>query len=288
MAHPAHPSPALRLLRAGFRHLGPHFQSLAGRLAYHLWFSTQRYPEPARERRWAASAQTDGVIWQGRRLVRYQWGDLAAPAILLIHGWSGRGPQLGAFAEPLSAAGLRVVAFDAPAHGRSPGRSTNIFEYADAIQTLARASAPVVGAVAHSFGVPASARSLMQGWDLPRLVAIAAPANAEFLLARFARMLDIPESVIMDMRQRVERRFGMDIFARLATDEMLMDQCLPGLIIHDRDDRDVPCGHAERLHKAWRNSQLLLTEGLGHRRILRDRNVIAATVRFMHQAERSD
>lgn len=285
MPHTAQTSIPLRLLRAGFRYLGPHFQRPAGRLAYRLWFSTQRYPEPVRERRWVAAAQTDSVAWQGRELARYQWGDPAAPAILLIHGWNGRGPQLGAFAAPLNAVGLRVVAFDAPAHGRSPGRSTNIFEFADAIQTVARASGPVSAAVAHSFGVPACARALVQGWELPRLVAIAAPASAEFLLARFARMLDIPESVMLAMRQRVERRFGMDIFARLATDEMLADRDLHGLIIHDRDDRDVPDGHAERLHRAWRGSQLLLTDGLGHRRILRDREVIAAAIRFLRECE---
>jgi pimeloyl-ACP methyl ester carboxylesterase len=283
---PSAPStPSLRLLRAGFRHLGPHFQGLAGRLAYRLWFSTQRYPEPARERHWVATAQSDSVAWQGRSLARYQWGNPDSPAILLIHGWNGRGAQLGAFAEPLRRAGFRVVAFDAPAHGRSPGRSTNIFEFAAAIQTIAQASAPLSAAIAHSFGVPACARALVQGWNLPRLVAIAAPANAEFLLARFARMLDIPESVMADMRRRVERRFGMDIFARLATDEMLMGRDLSGLIIHDRDDRDVPSAHAERLHRAWRDSQLLLTDNLGHRRILRDREVIAVTVSFLREGE---
>ncbi|MFP5507300.1 MAG: alpha/beta fold hydrolase [Gammaproteobacteria bacterium] len=281
MPHTAHLSPSLRLLRTGFRHLGPYFPGPAGRLAYRLWFSTQRYPEPGRERRWVAAARTDHVAWQGRELVRYQWGMADAPAVLLIHGWNGRGPQLGAFAAPLNDAGLRVVAFDAPGHGRSPGRSTNIFEFADAILTVARASGPVTGAVAHSFGVPACARALLQDWALPQLVAIAAPANAEFLLTRFARILDIPDNVMAAMRQRVERRFGMDIFARLATDEMLAGRALPGLIIHDRDDRDVPDGHAERLHRAWPASRLMLTDGLGHRRILRDHQVIAETVRFL-------
>lgn len=281
MPHTAHPSLSLRLLRGGFRYLGPHFPDMAGRLAYRLWFSTQRYPEPVRERHWTAAAQIDSVAWQGRHLIRYQWGRPEAPAVLLVHGWNGRGPQLGAFAAPLNDAGLRVVAFDAPGHGRSPGRSTNIFEFADAILTVARASGPVTAAVAHSFGVPACARALVQGWEPTRLVAIAAPASAEFLLARFARILDIPDSVIQAMRRRVERRFGMDIFARLATDEMLAGRDLPGLIIHDRKDRDVPDGHAEALHRAWRNTRLMLTDGLGHRRILRDHRVIAETVRFL-------
>ncbi len=281
MPHTAQLSTSLRLLRTGFRLLGPLSPGLAGRLAYRLWFSTRRFPEPSREAQWLAQAQTDSIAWQNRPLVRYQWGNPAAPAVLLIHGWSGRGTQLGGFAASLNAAGLRAVAFDAPAHGRSPGDSTNIFEYAEAIQCMAESSGPVIGAIAHSFGMPACARALLQGLSLPRLVSISAPASTEFLLQRFAHSLAIPAVAITAMRRRIEHNFGIDLFARLATETMLAEQTLPGLIIHDQQDRDVPSTHAERLQIAWRESQLLLTEGLGHQRILRDPEVIAAAVSFL-------
>lgn len=274
---------SLRLLRKGFRLLGPRLPRLAGRLAYRLWFSTRRFAEPGREAEWLIHAQTDSIDWANRPLTRYQWGDPSNPAVLLIHGWNGRGAQLGAFAAALNAAGLRAVAFDAPAHGRSPGRSTNIYEYAEAILCVAQASGPLAGAIGHSFGVPACAQALQQGWELPRLVAISAPASAEFLLRRFADSLSIPASVISDMRKRVEQKFGVDLFARLATEQLLTELTLPGLIIHDRQDREVPSSHAERLQTAWRDSQLLLTEGLGHQRILRDPEVIAASVSFLRQ-----
>lgn len=284
MPHRGHDTFSLRLLRAGFRHLGPHFPGIAGRWAYRLWFATRRFPEPPRERHWREQAQYDHIAWHNAALARYTWGVPDAPAVLLIHGWNGRGTQMGAFAEPLVQAGFRAVACDAPGHGRSPGDCTNLFEYAEAIQTLAQSSGPVAGAITHSFGVPATARALQQGLQLPRLVAIAAPAGAEFLLRRFAHLLDIPDSVIAAMRARIERNFGMDIFARLSTEAMLAGHSLPGLIIHDRGDRDVPLAHAERLHQAWPAAQLLLTEGLGHRRILRDPAVIEAAVAFLRQA----
>lgn len=283
MPHSGHDTLSLRLLRAGFRYAGPHIPALAGRWAYRLWFATRRFPEPPRETHWREQARTDRFSAQGTALTRYTWGAVEAPAILLIHGWNGRGTQLGAFAEPLQQAGFRVVAFDAPGHGRSPGKSTNIFEYADAIRALAQNSAPVAGAVAHSFGVPATVRALQRDLRLPRLVAISAPASAEFLLRRFAHLLDIPDNVIAAMRARIERNFGLDIFARLSTEAMLADLHLPGLIIHDRGDRDVPVAHAGRLQRAWPDAQQLITEGLGHRRILRDTAVIAAAVDFLRR-----
>jgi len=274
---------AMQLMRWAFHYAGPIAPGLFGGWAYRLWFATRHFPEPARETAWCSNARMDRLAWRDYPLTRYEWGDSAAPAILLVHGWNGRGPQLGAFASALTAAGFRAIAFDAPAHGRTPGSSTNIFEFAGAIQAVAAASGTVAGAIAHSFGVPATVHAMQEGLALPGLVAIAAPAHAEFLLKRFARQLDIPDAVIVQMRARIERRFGMDIFLRLATAEMLSGQVLPGLIIHDRDDRDVPSRHAEQLHQAWPGSAMLLTRGLGHVRILRNAGVIRAAVAFLRQ-----
>jgi len=281
MPNPIPSKLSLRLMRIGFRHLGAHFPNFGGYWACRLWFSTQRSATPARESRWRTHARVDSVASAGRQLARYQWGNPDAPGIMLIHGWNGRGLQLGAFAEPLVNSGLRVIAFDAPGHGDSPGSSTHIFDYAQAIQDVAGASGMLSGAIAHSFGAPAVARALHQGLQLPRLITIAAPADAEFLVQRFADQLHIPAAVIDAMRSRIEQRFGMDIFQRLSTERMLSAMDIPGLIIHDRDDRDIPATHAQRLQDVWPNTQLIYTEGLGHNRILRDPAVIAAAADFL-------
>ncbi len=268
-------------MRTGFRQLGAYFPHLGGYWACRLWFATQRSPNPAREARWRTLARVDRVTSASRQLARYQWGKPNAQGILLIHGWNGRGLQLGAFVGSLVNCGLRVIAFDAPAHGDSPGSSTHIFAYAQAIQDVAGASGTLSGAIAHSFGASAVARALHQGLQLPRLVTIAAPADAEFLVQRFADHLHIPTNVIDAMRSRIEQRFGLDIFQRLSTEHMLTTVDIPGLIIHDRDDRDIPATHAQRLQDAWRNAQLMYTDGLGHNRILRDPVVIGAAADFL-------
>lgn len=276
------PSATVRLLRWGFTHLGPHLPALAGRLAYHLWFATRRFPPPAREHAWQSNARLGQLKHAASQLATYQWGDEQRPRVLLIHGWNARALQLGAFVEPLLAAGFQVLGFDAPAHGRSPGNSTNIFEISHAIQALERAQGPFAGAIAHSFGVPAVARALLDGMTLPRLVAIAAPADGHFLLQRFAAQLQVPEAVIERMRKRMTARFGLDIFTRLATVDMFAQLQLPGLILHDRQDRDIPWQHAERLQRAWPQASLHLTQGLGHTRILRDPQVVEQAVQFLH------
>jgi pimeloyl-ACP methyl ester carboxylesterase len=45
---------------------------------------------------------------------------------------------------------------------------------------------------------------------------------------------------------------------------------IPVLIIHDKDDDDVALKAAHNIHKHLKNSTLMITEGLGHRKILGD------------------
>ncbi len=94
--------------------------------------------------------------------------------MLLVHGWEGRGSQLGAFVEPLVRAGLSVVAFDAPGHGDSPGRRLYLTDMADAIIDVERAVGPLHAIVAHSFGAAAVLLAHQRGAvDAARSVMIA-------------------------------------------------------------------------------------------------------------------
>jgi pimeloyl-ACP methyl ester carboxylesterase len=54
----------------------------------------------------------------------------------------------------------------------------------------------------------------------------------------------------------------------------------PLLVIHDRDDAEVPWTDGADLVDAWPGARLLLTRGLGHRRILHDAVVVQATASF--------
>src|SRR3972149_4707596 len=112
---------AFWLLRLAIRLLSLVAPALAGRWVYRLWFQPLRYPEPPQEKEWRRTAQPLAVVHRGQALAVDSWG--AGPVVLMVHGWNGRGAQLGAFAPELVRAGYRVVTFDTPAHGRSPGRA---------------------------------------------------------------------------------------------------------------------------------------------------------------------
>ena len=58
-------------------------------------------------------------------------------------------------------------------------------------------------------------------------------------------------------------------------------------IFHDREDREVPWAQAQALAERWPGSRLNTTVGLGHKRIIKDPDVIAYAVRFIGEREES-
>jgi pimeloyl-ACP methyl ester carboxylesterase len=266
------------ILRTVLRGLGTVFPGLMGGWVYRLWFRTRRYAGSVAEQTVAGIAEHTTLPVEGIPVAVYRWG--AGPVIVFVHGWSGRATQVAAFVGPLTAAGYCVIAFDAPGHGRTPGSRTNILEFAAALQAIAAAYGPLYGALAHSFGGMALAYALQQGVDAGRVVCIGTPARLEFLVERFARMLTLPDPVLTDLRRRLETRFAANVWELMSTDSNVRTLTMPALIVHDRDDREVPWQQGKMIADAWPGAQWLATRRLGHRRILRDASTVKAVVDF--------
>ncbi len=269
----------LGLIRRSFRTLGPIVPTLAGRIALASWLTPPRFSPPAREREALASAERIEVPHGDRHVVAYAWGD--GRPVFLLHGWAGRAAQLAAFVEPVLAAGFRAVALDAPAHGASPGRKTDLRDVALAIRNVAAAVGTPHGVIAHSFGGLTALVALRDGLDAKRVVTFGMPSHPSDILDRFAEFFEFPDPVVRDLGRRLEDRFGADFWNVYAAE--VIARRLGGvgaLIVHDRDDADVDWRQAERLAAAWPGAQLLLTDGLGHRRPLRDPDLVARAVAF--------
>ncbi len=208
------------------------------------------------------------------------WG--TGPTILLLHGWNGNGADMEDFVEPLVARGYRVVAFDAPAHGESSGRRTNLLQCAGAALQVAAAHGPVHGAISHSFGGPTIALAMRSGLSLNRLVMIGPPRSIAEMSAVRARKAGVPEQIIDRGNRLIAERFAID-WDHIATDRMIAEADVPVLVIHDRDDRTVPWDDGAKIASAAANGRLVTTSGLGHDAILWDPGVVQEAADFLAQ-----
>jgi pimeloyl-ACP methyl ester carboxylesterase len=266
-----------RVIGAGLRALDFVVPPLAARIAARLFLTPRRLPSPASEAASRQRATQETRLVASHNITIRTWGK--GPAILLLHGWEGRGTQLGTLAESLANEGYRVIAPDFPAHGDSPGRRSNLIEFAAIVAALIREEEPVA-IVAHSFGSAATTVALRDVPFAGRLIYIAPPENFSFFTETFGRMLGLSDDLAKRMERTIERRFAID-WSQLRGAALGPQMTAPLLVIHDEDDADVPARFGRDLAAAWPRSTLMLTRKLGHRRILRDPVVIRAAIDFI-------
>lgn len=268
----------LRALRSGFRIVGGAAPDLAARLAERLLLTARRHPRPAWEHEVLEGGAAFEVPWKEGSLRGWSWGD--GRTIVLVHGWEGRGAQLGAFVEPLVQAGFRVVTFDAPGHGDSSGTRSSVMDFANALDRVIEAIGPVHGIVAHSMGAAATAVAMARRLRASRFVFIAPPVDFRKFSGAFAGTFTLPASVRDRLHQRLEARFACrldDIHgARLGGRIQA-----PLLVVHDEGDKEISWEEGKTLTDAWPGAALFTTTGLGHRRVLKAPQVIGRAVSFL-------
>ena len=281
---------AVRLTRAALQAAFLLSEDLGSSFAERLFTTPRRHPRPARERAVLASGSRFDIDvrlrsprWQGKttRVAAWRWG--IGPTVLLVHGWEGRGSQLGAFVQPLVAAGLSVVTFDAPAHGDSPGHRLYLTDHADALADVAEAIGPVHAIIAHSFGAAAVLLAHARaGLDAARNVMIAPNVLIDDAIQKFSRAVALDDRDRASFERHLGAASGVQLDA-LSVDRLVAQRESALLVVHDRGDREVNVRHGDRLAASWPQAQLVLTDELGHRRILRDDAVIARAVAFIRE-----
>jgi len=249
----------------------------AARRAEALFFTP---PRPRKSRAvLPAGGQRLDVQSRYGRVATWSWG--SGPVVYLVHGWGGRAEQLGAFVAPLLARGFQVVAMDGPGHGESAGRRSSGVEIGRALADVAAQCGPARGVIAHSLGAAAATFAVREGLAVERLAFVGPPADPLTWVARFGRQLGLGPAVMAEMRRHSETR----IQARWDDLPLVPLRGLPSppplLVVHDRDDREVRSVDGAAIAAAWPGARLLETEGLGHRRVLRDAAVVGTVAAFL-------
>jgi pimeloyl-ACP methyl ester carboxylesterase len=243
----------------------------------------RREPRPA-ESRALATGHRFRVPFGGGHLAAWCWGE--GPTVFLAHGWGSSAARMTSFVEPLVGRGFSVVAWDGPGHGRSDGTTSSIIELIAALRAVtewtaaADAGAVHAGAIGHSIGGAAIALAGRQGIRFRRVVCIGTPSSLEAPSHEIMIRLGLSDDVRARMQRRIEGRFGIT-WSRLAVRHAVPDRPLPLLLIHDQGDLAVPVEESARIAEVWPGAELMLTQGLGHHRIVHDPQVVARATAFL-------
>lgn len=214
-----------------------------------------------------------------KEVMVYNYGK-SEKKILLVHGWSGRGTQLFKIADELLKAGYSTISFDAPAHGKSPGKTTIMVDFIATILEIDKQFGPFEAAIGHSLGGMSVLNAIKKGLKVNHAVVIGSGDIVQDILDDFVAKLELKPTISTLLRLHFEKKYGEDMnsySAFLAASET----AIPVLVIHDNNDPEVPVKAGIHIHKYLKNGELMLTEGLGHRKILGNHAVIQKVIQFI-------
>src|SRR5262249_51691297 len=139
---------------------------------------------------------------------------------------------------------------------------------------------PLHAVIAHSLGAAATTLALRRGLPLQRAVFVGPPRDPVDWTREFAGRLGISRRVMSAFKANSERRLGIR-WEELDVPSAARGLRQPLLVVHDREDREVPGSNGHAVAMAWPGARLDTTRGLGHQRILRDPAVVARSVAFV-------
>ncbi len=254
--------------------ISPH---LAMRFAARLFTTPIRHKTPRRELSMDRDSRQETLhIKEINKAVNiYHYG--SGPKILLVHGWSGRGTQLVKFAEALKKEGFSTISFDAPAHGKSPGKTTIMPEFIASVMEMERKFGPFEAAIGHSLGGMTLLNSARQGLKVKSLVVIGSGDIIKDITDEFVQLLKLKPKISDMMRARFDKMSAqtMDSYSSYKAASALE---IPVLLIHDENDAEVSISCARNIHAHLKYGELMVTRGLGHRKILGSTDVVTKTV----------
>ncbi len=219
-------------------------------------------------------------------LAAYEWfppNGGSGETALLVHGWGGSAVAFEKMAPVLAQAGWNVIAIDLPSHGLTSGRSSNLIQMSEAVQTALWRFRPTA-VVAHSFGAPATVLALERGPAVSRLVLLAPGEDLEIFARTFVRRAGFSEAMGDALLKRTEALVG------IPPNNLRLRHHPPHpetsvLVVHDPQDDDVPFTAARTLASTWPKVEVLAALGIGHHGLPRNAQVIEATARYLEMGQ---
>lgn len=263
---------------------------LAAKMAWN-WFLTP-YPFKIPKREVAMEERFGTPILlkhpKGEHYPVYQIGD-GPKHLLLVHGWAGRFTQFHALVDALEEANpdllsqYSITGYNAVAHRGATGKTTMMPEIGECIHQISEEIGPIDVLVAHSIGCNAALYARHElGTEIRKQVLISPPGRISEMVGIFCQLVGFNTKVMGKIIENLKTTHGED-FDGYSAVELAKTNDIPTLVFHDTDDHDTPVELGRAVGEAMAHGRYIETTGLGHRRILRDPEVLKNVITFIFE-----
>lgn len=219
----------------------------------------------------------------GDTVTGYRWNRGGYKKVLIVHGFNSSVAKFDRYIKPLMKKGYEVLAFDAPAHGFSTGKTLNAVVFKEMITFINKEYGPVTSFMGHSFGCLAICLALEEIAHKKdyRVVLIAPATESKTAIDLFFSFMKLNEDVrkefddyIFQLRNKPTDWYSVSRAVKNIKAKILW--------CHDEEDGLTPWADAKKvMDERHANIEFIVTKGFGHRRIYRENEVAKAIVDFL-------
>ena len=217
--------------------------------------------------------------------------------VICSHGFEGRGTNFYKFIPKLTEKGFRVLAPDYPLHGNTGGTEAGLHGLGWSLNCILNYIKEPVILLVHSLGNWAACMNYYYSDEKTRnqikgFVGIGAPDSYAVCLLDYGKMQGLDDYTNNLSLEKHSERLGIDAHY-IALSKAIKNFNYPYLIVHDENDKEMLYDYAvnssKNIQKRFQTYKIgdkeypcfHKTKGLGHRRILRDDNVVKLVVDFI-------
>ena len=209
------------------------------------------------------SAERESLFFENTYIQTYMWRGDESKKILLAHGWESNSARWKPLIGMLKNKNYTVIALDAPAHGASGSKFFTQILYAEMIQKVAEKHLPeiIVGHSAGGYAVSYFFEKYRPA-QIKKIILLAPVSDNRVVFDLYFNFLGTNARVKSGFNDFYKNRYGAP--EELIVSNFAKDFSVKALIIHDKNDEIVPYAQSKEINAAWENSELTLTENLGH------------------------
>jgi esterase/lipase len=221
--------------------------------------------------------------YSGETVTGYRWNRGGHRKALIVHGFNSSVAKFDRYIKPLMKKGYEVLAFDAPAHGYSTGKTLNAVMFKEMITYINKEYGPIRSFMGHSFGGLAICLALeeIEHSDDHHVVLIAPVTESKTSIDIFFSFMKLNDDVrkefddhIFKLRNKPPAWYSISRAIKNINAKILW--------CHDEDDTMTPWKDAKNvMDEQHYNIEFIVTKGLDHKRIYRDNKVSKAIIEFL-------
>jgi len=210
------------------------------------------------------------IEYKNFQIQKYRWGKQNHKTALLIHGWEGQAGNFAAIIDVLVQQNYSVVAFDAPAHGKSSTSETNMFEFADFLESQFTNLNPHL-IISHSFGSVNTATIFRNNpeFNLDMWIMVTTPHRFLTHVNEISNHFGIKNKAYTELIKLIQNDTNENINQLdMAAYCKELSNVRSAIIVHSKDDKVLPVEGAREVANSFVKSKLIELDNLGHYSIL--------------------